>query len=259
MSHRHFGVGLLLAVAMSASAMAQGVITDGNARYEFNNSSVPGSADFQPDGTSDYLFQNWWWYRVEEAPAESNFLWFPTDQSYVGNVATLGASEPSFDWDLTVTLTDFAAPVTAKIIEDMTLVNTSGTAISVALFKYADVDASGDAGNDFANLVNPNFIQITENADFVDFVGEGADAWEVQDWPNLVNPLNDASITNLGNTGLPFGPADFTGAFQWNLSIPAGGQVTVRDKLRINIPEPATLSLLAFGALAVIRRRQPLA
>ena len=258
MSPRNFGVGLLLSVALSASAMAQGVITDGDARFEFRDSASPGLADFEPDGSTDHLFQNWWWYRVDGATEESSMMWFPADQSYVGNVATLGASEPSFDWELTVTLTDGGVPGQAQIVERMTLANTTGSPISVALFNYADFDVGGDSGTDGAILVNPELMRISYQTDYAEFLGVGADAWEVQVWSDLRDDLDDGGITNLSNTGLPFGPDDFTGAFQWNLTIPAGGKVTVVEGLSVNmaaVPEPATLSLLAFGVLALLRRR----
>ena len=258
MSPSNFGVGLLLSVALSASAMAQGIITDGDARFEFHNSFDPGRASFQPDGSTDHLYENWWWYRVDGATDESSVLWFPTDQSYVGNVATLGASEPSFDWELTVTLTDGAAPGQAQIVERMTLANTTGSPISVALFNYADIDVGNTSGSNGAILVNPELMRISDGPDFAEFLGVGADAWEVQVWSDLRDDLDDGGITNLSNTGLPFGPDDFTGAFQWNLTIPAGGQVTVVEGLSVNmaaVPEPATLSLLAFGVLALFRRR----
>ena len=259
MAHRHFGSGLLLAGALSASAMAQGVIRDGNARFSYNVNPLPGSTDFQPDSTTDHLFWNWWWYRVDGAPAESQMS-PPLTQSYVGNVASGGASEPSFDWRLRVTLTDGPVPGQAQIVERMTLINTTNNPIRVALFNYVDFDVGQSAGGDSAILVNPQLMRITDaGGDFAEFLAVGANAWEVQAWPVLINALNDASVTNLSNTGLPFGPGDFTGAFQWNLSIPVGGSVTVFEGLAINmeaVPAPGVLALLGLGGLLAMRRRR---
>ena len=261
MAYRNSGIGLLLAAAFSASAMAQGgVITDGNARFEFNNSLTPGSADFQPDGGTDHLFQNWWWFRVDGAPSETRMTWFPTSQSYVGNVASLGASEALFDWRLRVQLTDGGAPGEALIGQAMTLTNTSNGPLRVSLFNYADFDVSGTFSGDSAILAAANLIRITDGitGDFAEFQGVGASAWAVQSFAGLRTLLDDGAITNFSNTGLPFGPGDWTGAFQWRLSIPVGGSVTVFEFLSVNmaVPAPGAALLLGLGGLVATRRRR---
>ena len=260
MAYRNSGSGLLLAAAFSASAIAQGVITDGDARFEFINTlASAGLAEFQPDGTTDHLYQNWWWYRVDPAPSESRMLWFPTSQSYVGNVATLGASEPLFDWRLRVTLTDGAVPGQALLAEAMTLTNTSNGPLRISVFNYADFDVAQSAVEDSAILVNPQLMRITDpGGDFAEFQGVGASAWQVMPFAALRTLLDDGAITNLNNTGLPFAAGDFTGAFQWNFSIPVGGSVTVFENLSVNmaVPAPGAALLLGLGGLVAMRRRR---
>ena len=45
---------------------------------------------------------------------------------------------------------------------------------------------------------------------------------QVTAFPVLRDALNDAGLTNLDGTGLPFAPADFTGAWQGPLPDPGG-------------------------------------
>ena len=55
----------------------------------------------------------------------------------------------------------------------------------------------------------------------VDLAFPGVDR-QVTAFPVLRDALNDAGLTNLDGTGLPFAPADFTGAWQGPLPDPGG-------------------------------------
>jgi hypothetical protein len=242
-------------------AMAQGFITHGDARFEFASSTTQGLASFFPNGagTTDHLFQNWWWYRVSGAPSETPMTWPPTTQSYVGSTATLGGTGASgqFSWELEIELTDGAGPSQAAVVEWMSITNNTADPLSLSLFNYADFDINGSAASDSATLISPTEMEITDGADFARFAGVDADAWQVTPWSTLRGQLLDGGVTDLAGTGLPFGPGDFTGAFQWNLEIAAGDTVRVRENLYINqtVPEPASVCLLVLGGLAVLRRR----
>ena len=63
--------------------------------------------------------------------------------------------------------------------------------------------------------------------------------------------------TNLNDTGLPFGPGDFTGAYQWRQFLAPGDSATFVETITIGVPEPATLSMMGLiGLVAVCRRRR---
>src|SRR5947208_2635275 len=53
-----------------AAAQPGGTLTDGNALYiqqaapTAETVAGPASTAFQPDGTTNHMAQNWWWYRV---------------------------------------------------------------------------------------------------------------------------------------------------------------------------------------------------
>jgi hypothetical protein len=88
------------------------------------------------------------------------------------------------------------------------------------------------------------------------FQGVGANAYQAQAFSGLQTSLTNATITNLNNTGLPFGPGDFTGAFQWNNVVAAGGTLTVTSIFTAYVPAPGALALLGLAGLVGSRRRR---
>ena len=59
--------------------------------------------------------------------------------------------------------------------------------------------------------------------------------------------LADALVTNFDNTGLPFGPGDFTGGFQWfTVTIPASGSQTYTFSVAVN-DAAVPVELLSFN------------
>jgi hypothetical protein len=252
----------LVVCALSSSVLAQGTISDGNATFTYNSGTTPGSANFRPEGgtSTDHFFQDWWWWRVNGvSTAENRMQWVPSSQSYVGNTAMLGHSQALFDWDLTVVLDDGGAAGQAGVVQTMELTNTSASPISLSIFHYLDVDVQATTTDSATINAGLDRMTITDTSgSFVEFYSPGADRYQATSFSTLRTALDNATIGDLTNTGLPFGPGDFTGAFQWDGTIAAGESVTLYSGVAINqtaIPEPATLGLLALGGLMIRRRR----
>ena len=78
-----------------------------------------------------------------------------------------------------------------------------------------------------------------------------ADHFEIAPFPNLQAALDNmlgVGAADLADTGSPFGPADFTGALQFDFLLAPGGSQGLGMTL---IPEPTTAILLALGLLGL--------
>ena len=270
-----------LAVLTSAPAAGQGTITDGTVSLSYTNvaGGATSTGSFVVAG-SDHLFQNWWWLRFSGDPAETD-LPTPSNQNYTGNTATLTwlglGPSAQFDATLVVTLTDNGND-SATASEVLTITHNPPPAVQeglgnlVQVFGYADFDLANSIGDDSATLIVPNsHMQATDpTGTTADFIGVNASAYQVTSFASLRAALEDAGLTDLNNTGLPFGPGDFTGAFQWGLVVPFSGTATVTSTIDIVVGAPPavigvpalspagiglSLLLLATAGFAILRRR----
>lgn len=256
-----------VALAAPAAARAQGVITDGNARWEYNNApGTPGSADFEPDSggaADDNLVQNWWWFRITSGPGASTFetplIWPPSSQSYVGNVATLGDSQAGLDWEIVTTLLDDPMAGNALVTESLTLTNTTTETLELRVFNYADFNVGADALDDTSVLLGPADLGFIDDLALATagLEGVGATGFQVGSPATLLGLLNDLTIFTPDNDPAPMGPGDLAGVVEYDFSISPGGMVTLDELLRVNfLPEPATAALLLLGGAGLLRRRR---
>lgn len=258
----------LLAVAGASSlAMAQvgsgGTATNNGASftladYTGTDTGTGATSSFSVGGAGnpDHAFQTWWWYRVEGDTREHSF-----------------ANASGWDWSspgkgrIEYTTDDFFAVMSFQVTgiadgygvltQTLTVINTSNSTKTFNLFNYNDVDLAGTAAGDSATLNSPNVIRITDSASpWVAFY-EGTDAFGVDSFANLRGEFADNGVDNLNSNGLPFGPGDFTGAFQWSFMLDAGGAATASATLTITtIPTPGALALAGVGGLAAFRRKR---
>jgi len=251
------GVALVVGVVLLATpvVVAQPIcqISDGDAVFQIN---ADGTFDFLPDGKTDHLAQVGVWTRRleldnQEFPA-SNIV----DFSCAGNSAEFLFSEPSFDLLASITIVGGPGPGQATLDLSETFTNTDFGTLEMATFTYVDLDMRNTPPDDIAEFVTSDLMRVTDTVskDFGEFQINGADAYQAAEWPELLNLLSDSSADDLDNSGLPFGPGDFEGAYQVNLSLPENGEATVTGRLAVNVPEPGTLGLLALGMVAFIRR-----
>ncbi len=237
---------LLAAGAAGTFAYGQGVLTDGNARFEFLSASTattPGRALYKPDNGADadnVLFQTWWWLRLGNDTAETSLPWPPPSQTYVADTATLTWTGLRGVMNVVwiVDLTDGASVGQAKLAHALSITNTSANPLQLSLFHFADCDifgASGASGDD-ASLLAPGRIRIEDQSPnrFCEFAGQNPNNFQVSAFPALTSALNNTTITNLSNTGLPATNIDVTAAYQWNLAINPGQTARLLAQLTIN-------------------------
>ncbi len=281
-------IGSVAALMVTASAFGQGTITNGNATYTFNAGNT-GSADLLLNGAgfTDQFSTNQWAFRLGGSTGQKRLsMGTPTStatggavgvtsQTYVGNVSTLNWSQSGVNFTLTSTLIDGAVLEQGSLAQNMFITNTTGQDVTLALFNYMDMDlsrltaagsipgGSTSFSNDLAVINGSGDVQtITDVALGTQAIwsAPNADAWEIRAFSTLGSAIRSATTYNLANTGSPFGGtvgADYTGAFQWNLTIPAGQSVSVNSNLLFTgVPAPGAMALLALAGICGTRRRR---
>src|SRR5205823_5172585 len=137
----------LAGLAAPAAAQVGGTLADGNAIYiqqQAPNAETvagPSSTSFLPDGTTNHMAQNWWWYRVNAAGGTVREYPFGTytrssgggiagTSTYAGNTSTYNWTETDnagfirFTAVYTTTLTDVTTQSnTAKITQTLQINN----------------------------------------------------------------------------------------------------------------------------------------
>jgi len=170
---------------------------------------------------SDHQFSTWWWYRVAGDSAETQMP-PPDTESYVGNEAILTWTDVNnrglFDAELTVFIFDVGG---ALLSQRLVVTDISGSNLDLQVFAYTDMDMDASSGGDSAIESAPGHIEITDTSTATYF-GQGPDGYRVDAFPVVRDALNDAAIDDFNNTGLPFGPGDYTGGFQWGRVLAAG-------------------------------------
>ena len=202
-----------------------GTITDGTNSWDVTayGGLNFASTDFEVPTGTDHQFGTWWLYRVAGDTAETP-LPPPDADAFIGDTATLTWADVDarglFSATLTVTILDGAPG--AILVQELDIANLTASDLDLQIFQYTDMDMDTSAGGDSAVAVTPTQIEISETA-VAQYHGVGFDAFQVEDWPILRDALNDIDVDDLVNTGLPFGPDDFTGGFQAGVSVPGEG------------------------------------
>jgi len=143
---------------------------------------------------------------------------------------------------------------TRSLVWDVSVTNTSLATLDLVFYAYVDLDLEGSVENDLATGGVGGF-RVTDETTGFDLAfrsSTAADRFEVAAFPNLQTALDNmlgVGAADLANTGTPFGPADFSGALQFDFSLAPGGSQGLGMLL---IPEPATAILLAFGLLGLV-------
>jgi hypothetical protein len=238
---------LVGALAFGPSAAIAQTITDGDSTFTLpaanttgatvrtGNTGGTGAILIAGGDTTDQLFQQWWWFRAAGGTREFA-LSNRTANSATGNTLRLDYSEPEgFRAVLTYVLTDGAnSPASANIAAELEIFNVTAATLNLAVFCYLDFDLEGAAG-DSAQLLEPGRMGISDAGGFAgQFLGVNANAYQVTTWDALRVLLANGTITDLNNTGLPFVNDDFTGGFQWNVSIPQNGSTVIRAAYALN-------------------------
>jgi hypothetical protein len=245
---RTLAASALLVAAGVTAARGQGTITDGSASFV----RTAGSFDTHPEAhftgvaSTDPLFEFGWWFRVDFETSETA-LPAPTTQAYVGDTSTLTWSGIgpfnllSFKETATVTDVGGVGADGGRVSLQLDVTNHDDASLTVHVFAMVDFDVNGASSDSATAVFAPRYIRVTDPS------GQNAEAYLNQGDSYLVRPfgaadvaavLSDASATTFDDTGLPFGPGDFTGGLEKSLVIPAGETRSVQLFLAVNASLP---------------------
>ena len=218
----------------------------------------------------DSVFELGWFYRVSGETRNHAFNDAPgvqvmtTPLTYFSGPPAVGLNldTMSIDWDdvdgkgfdadWDVAVSDLG-PDRATARHAMTITNPGPTAIDLELFVYIDSDVSGFY--DLDNRASPSggFLVLDSfGPSFVHVEPIPAPThWEVDTFFNdLDGRMLSGSAYDLANTGLPFAADDWTGAFQWHVSIGSGASETISITVGRNVcanPTGVGASLTRYG------------
>ncbi len=244
----------ILTLAYSQAALATGYsISDGNVtftRLSYGAQPYANLTGVAATLSQDQVFQTGWWYRISGGDHESP-LPDPDSEEVSGDHATAKWNDVDGRHLIAVTeiaqVYDFSSgPSTAgEVVFNIYLKNLTALTFTVELFHYADMDLGGIALGDSADYVEKRPHETVDLADTgisAQYVAYNSTfdpdpiRHQVAAFPQLLTALNDSpGLTTLSNSGTPFGPGDFTGAYQIELTIPAGQMRVAAVGLAVNI------------------------
>jgi len=256
---------VMLAIFAFAPVLANAqicTVTAGTASYVIPAAShydTSQTSNFTGVGTGDYLFEDGWWFRVSGDTQES-FFPAPTTTACAAADGTITWADVNTRglFSATNTLNITSAGANQGVVTlTMSITNLSTVnALTISMFHGADFDVNGSAATDSAILLSPNtHMRITDStAGFAEYkaISPFANAFLVRPFAattDVFGLLANTSVENFDNSGIPFTNADFTGAYQWDLVIPAAGttSVTVQLSGNTNLPPIVVAANVSVG------------
>jgi hypothetical protein len=252
------GTLLLACGAVSAQPGTGGTISHNNATYTqgdvptlLTSSGPNGEFRVGGAGNPNHYFQSWWWLRQDGVHTREIALNSASNASWSGNQGIIDYASPTMPIVQTYQVIGFGSG--GALIESLTITNTTGQAISASIFHYLDLDLNATSTGDSAVLNGPNSIRVFDGPWIANYEGSGT--YAVGPFPDVRGLLTNTGIDNFTNTGLPFGPADWTGGWQWSFSLQPSESITLTASVTI-IPAPGALALLGACGLLTRRRRR---
>lgn len=257
--------GALALIAIPASAIT---LSDNNTSAIFDPTTNSGMSNWTVDGV-DHMYQQTFYYRIGATGPESNIsaLTLGTsgtlDTDFDGNqdFLFLDYVGNGFNIEIRYSLTGGSAgSAQSDIGEQISIFNTSGSAMDFHFFQYNDYDLGGDSSDDSATRTNNNTITQRDNDYWMaETVATPAGShWEIGGFPTIRTSLQDGDATTLADASSPYN-GDVTWAWQWDFNIVDGGSYLISKDRRIGVPEPASVLLLGAGLIGLAgaaRRRR---
>ena len=265
-----------LLVNAASAQMVAGTLTSGNTEFGFgayptSHASTAGTASFRTGGpnSTNHLYHTWWYWRLSGDPREFPFHNGTATQLapasiYAGDRAVL--SWPDVDnrgLAARLEVRVYSAGAASGVcVQKMTVTNNTNGPITLNLFGYNDLNQCGLFNN--AAIVAGNNLQSI--SDFMcgttaQVFAPGAHHYEVASFPAVRLRLIDPVADTLNDMGLPYGPGDYSGAFQWqDIAIAQGGDFSAYMVLSEGLSQTGCARLAsasAYGAAKAGSRGLP--
>ena len=233
-----------------------GTIQDGNVRFDrvaYGATPSVNLTGVTSNPGQDQLYEAGWWYRVAGDSLERPFP-DPDLEDYSQGFASTAT------WINLKNRGQFSAIEGASVFDShlltggnpsglvsfsLLVTNLGSSPLSLELFHYADFDLDGPP-NDSASLSERSLELAIDLADAGGVIGQyaaltssdvplGQIHFQVGPYSDIRDLLDDTAVTQLGDTGLPFGPGDFTGAVQFSIQLAPGASVQVATILLVGL------------------------
>jgi hypothetical protein len=266
-------IGLCGVIMMGLTGSAYGVtgitLIDGNSTILVDPTSQAGMYQWNVNNIN-YDAKQWFWYRIGNTGPEASIdtISAPVVSLYdltgEGDIDTARMVYNNNNLKVDVKMGVTGSPAgggLSDIDEVIRITNNTASTMDLHFFQYNNFILS--AGNDTVNFVNNNRVVQTgpvygveELYNEGESVVTGAPIHEAALVYNTLNSLNDLGPTTLNGNGTA-GPGNVSWAFQWNLTIPAGGVMIIsKDKILNIVPEPSSIVLLSiFAACSLLAWR----
>lgn len=224
MKHMLLRSSLLIITLLPLQLFAQGTLVSTTFELTINSFDAEEiSLSTTGIGSGDQLFSLAFYYRVTGDTQEFQIGGTPDVQS------VYGFGNLFLDWNDVDNRGLFSARLEILLSENADVQNVNYV-LSIFpidsfegpmdLFFYLDPDLDDSSDGDSGELVEAeiNFIRVSDGDTCVlttAVVGfDGVDAFQVTEHSDILDSLADDALTDLDDSGLPFGPGNFTVAFQ---------------------------------------------
>lgn len=274
-SKARLGIVVLALLAMLGSASeAQIILQDLNSTISVNPATpgrpmmdlwdVNGVPQLSPVGGVDYYF------RVGSAGPEAQLNTLPLVGAVPSDTNPFTDLRPDtasmlyrtglFDAELKVSLQGAAgASKWSDVAHQLRISNTGNEALDFHLFQYANFDLGGTP-LDTGIIYSPDEVLQSDasgawQVSVSEIVTPDASHWEISNFPNLLQKLQDPLTTVLNDSTGPIS-GDVEYGFQWDIVIQPGDSFILSKDMLI-IPEPSSIALLGVisGVGLFVRRR----
>lgn len=261
-------LSLVLLLASTQTVFADiFTIEDGDSRFTWTNTDngEDGNTDFINENDAEDILADWqyaesWFIKQGLFSGELLDGTSDIDASLKFGTVNFANFGGAFDVSIRYELTERSAETQFLEVE-ATITNISANSLDFALINYFDYDIDGEAIDHTAEVIDDGTGWLQMDVTLPDVASvrrraKDADRFQIAEYQTLYDSI--VAGNNLDNTGSPFGPidednpGDFTGAYQWDLSLASGESVTLTSLVVAGVPEPPVHVALLLATIITI-------